>query len=200
MAPGVARFGMVAPTTGGSRSLLMPCCAWQRVSENTKRVDGRSHDALKKKLHVLRDLKRSDGSLQARVSEMSVDVASSDDQQFVTMEEVQTLSESQVEFLIRKRKAAAGLGPLMPEASVCASCTGTGTCACHACDGTGLNKEAVADEMFEGEVYVRNGVLDPKWLFIHNGPCWLCRGANHIACRDCGGTGIKGGIDRFSGD
>ena len=142
---------------------------WQGASENARRVDGRSHDGLKKKLNVLRRLKRSDGCLHTRVSEMSVDVVSAGDQQFVTTEEVQTLSESQVEFLVRKRKAAAGVGPVMAEASICGSCTGTGTCSCHACDGTVLNREAVADEMFEGEVYVRNGVLDPKWLFIHNG-------------------------------
>jgi len=169
MALGFGRFSVVAPATCGSRSLLKACCAWQGASENARRVDGKSHDALKKKLNVLRRFKKSEGRLHTRVSDTSVDVVPADDEQFVTMEELQTLSESQVEFLVRKRKAAAGLGPVMPEASVCTSCAGTGTCSCHACDGTGLNREAVADEMFEGEVYVRNGVLDPKWLFIHNG-------------------------------
>ena len=58
---------------------------------------------------------------------------------FVSEEEQQRFLPEQLEFLERKRRAAAGLGPIMPEACTCQSCFGSGSLACHQCNGTGVN-------------------------------------------------------------
>lgn len=121
---------------------------------------------------------------------------------FLSEDEIKTLSSEQAAFLVRKRKAAAGLGPVMPESSQCRCCVGIGTCTCHQCNGSGLNTIDKAEEIFDSEVgiYVRNGLIDVKWMFMKNAPCWLCKGQGHVACADCGGTGIAGGVDRYTGD
>lgn len=121
---------------------------------------------------------------------------------FLTEDEVVGLSPEQVAFLIRKRKAAAGLGPVMPESSQCNCCSGIGTRTCHQCHGTGANAIDKAEEIFDSEigVYARNGLIDVEWMFMKGGPCWLCKGQGHVACPDCSGTGISGGVDRYTGD
>lgn len=119
---------------------------------------------------------------------------------FTSEEERAMMSADQLAFLVRKRKAAAGLGPVMPEASACEECGGQGMRACHQCDGTGVNAEGTADSLFDEGVHVRNGVMDPKWMFHDDGPCWLCKGMAMVACKECSGTGIRGGIDGYTGD
>lgn len=45
---------------------------------------------------------------------------------FVTAEERARFTPDQLEFLERKRRAAAGLGPIMPQGSLCPACNGRG--------------------------------------------------------------------------
>ena len=122
--------------------------------------------------------------------------------EWVSKEEASSLCSSQIEFLIRKRRAAAGLGPLLPPRSNCSCCGGEGMVDCRSCQGTGLNPEGLADTMFDGEhdVLVHNGLVDPRWLFMDQGPCWLCKGTLRIACRECAGVGIPDILDKFSAD
>ena len=124
--------------------------------------------------------------------------------QFLSEEEASTLSPTQRKFIVRKRMAAAGLGPIMPPESNCQSCSGMGSVTCHQCEGTGRNATDKAQELFNSEehgvIKVNNGLVDPRWLFVQGGPCWLCKAREHIACPDCAGTGIRGGVDRYTGD
>lgn len=57
----------------------------------------------------------------------------------------------QLVFLERKRRAAAGLGPLFPESAICKGCGGGGQVGCWQCDGTGMNAEDKAEELFQSE-------------------------------------------------
>lgn len=125
-----------------------------------------------------------------------------DDARFLSSDEAASLSAEQAAFLVRKRKAAAGLGPIMPAASACQFCDGIGTRCCHQCNGTGQNGNDKANELFrkEGAILVQNGLMDVQWMFMEGGPCWLCKGNAHVACSDCSGTGIAGGVDRYTGD
>lgn len=86
----------------------------------------------------------------------------------------------------------------------CEACDSIGTCQCHQCGGSGRNATDKAEELFAGGGYdiikTNNGLVDPRWLMMKGGPCWLCKGQQHLPCRDCSGTGIKGGVDRYSGD
>lgn len=56
----------------------------------------------------------------ARAAEVAA--AASQQQQFVSDEERRTLSPRQQEFVERKRKAGAGLGPIMPQSCTCTRC------------------------------------------------------------------------------
>lgn len=85
----------------------------------------------------------------------------------------------------------------------CPCCDGVGTIVCHQCGGTRFNVTEVGDERFQNErglVFLHNGVSDLSWLLRKGGPCWLCKAQGHVGCADCSGTGIKGGVDRFTGD
>lgn len=106
------------------------------------------------------------------------------------------LSKEQLEFLDRKRKG------ILPAASSCKSCAGEGMIPCVSCKGTGRNPEGLADSMFTDERGIRqnNNVIDARWLFADNGPCWLCKGTLEIACKECSGVGIPGILEKFSGD
>ncbi len=106
------------------------------------------------------------------------------------------LSKEQLEFLERKEKG------IMPEISVCKTCDGIGTIPCTSCKGTGVNPVGLAEKMFTDERGVRqtNNIIDARWLLADNGPCWLCKGALEMACKDCCGVGIPGILDKFSGD
>lgn len=90
-------------------------------------------------------------------------------QSFVSEEERSTLSAGQLEFLERKRRAAAGLGPIMPDSCTCQRCGGSGTAACHQCGGTGTNGSDKAQELFQNErneIVQRNGLSDNRWFFV----------------------------------
>jgi hypothetical protein len=132
----------------------------------------------------------------------SAPVTDTDNMTFLSPEERSTLSNDQKLFMVRKRKAAMGLGPVMPEFCSCEACSGVGLTVCHQCGGAGFNSCDKAAEMFrsEGEILIYNGMLNPQWLFRANGPCWLCKGGTFVACAECAGTGIKGGVDRYTGD
>jgi hypothetical protein len=70
---------------------------------------------------------------------------------FVTEEEQRTMSPTQLEFIERKRRAAAGLGPIMPEQCACQRCAGTGTAVCHQCEGRGTNSGNVGAQLSQDE-------------------------------------------------
>ncbi|PRW57520.1 chaperone -like [Chlorella sorokiniana] len=115
-------------------------------------------------------------------------------QSFVSEEERHTLSASQIEFLERKRRAAAGLGPLFPDCCTCEQCGGSGAAPCHQCNGTGVNDGDKAAELFQNErneIIQRNGLADNRWFFQADAPCWLCRGGKTLGCPDCGGSGMR---------
>lgn len=57
----------------------------------------------------------------------------------------------QLVFLERKRRAAAGLGPLLPESAICTHCGGGGQVGCWQCEGTGMNAADKAEELFQSE-------------------------------------------------
>ncbi|KAL4444971.1 hypothetical protein ABPG77_004021 [Micractinium sp. CCAP 211/92] len=114
---------------------------------------------------------------------------------FVSEEERSKFSAEQLEFLERKRRAAAGLGPVMPVGCQCVACSGEGLVACPQCGGSGVNATDKAAELFnseQGVVKQNNGLEDVQWFFRQDLPCWLCRGKQTIACPDCGGSGMKG--------
>lgn len=83
-------------------------------------------------------------------------------------EERSTLSAGQLEFLERKRRAAAGLGPVMPESCTCQRCGGSGTATCHQCGGTGTNSSDKAAELFQNErnEIIQRGIADNRWFFV----------------------------------
>jgi hypothetical protein len=61
------------------------------------------------------------------------------------------MSPTQLEFIERKRRAAAGLGPIMPEQCACQRCAGTGTAVCHQCEGRGTNSGDVGAQLSQSE-------------------------------------------------
>ena len=126
------------------------------------------------------------------------------DESFLTPEEIKgSFNQEQLAFMVRKRKAAMGLGPVFPESSTCPTCSGEGIHACNQCNGTGSNRTDPTQEVFgEGDNPIRsvNGVINVQWFFIEKGPCWLCRGHAIVGCSDCAGSGIRGGLERYTGD
>lgn len=70
---------------------------------------------------------------------------------FITEEEQAKFSAPQLEFLERKRRAAAGLGPIMPAGCQCGACSGEGLVACPQCGGSGVNATDKAAELFQSE-------------------------------------------------
>ncbi|KAL4523168.1 hypothetical protein Ndes2526A_g07871 [Nannochloris sp. 'desiccata'] len=123
------------------------------------------------------------------------------DASFLSQDELNTLSATQLAFLVRKRKHALGLGPLFSADSQCSCCAGTGMVTCHQCNGTGLNGETKQEEMFDSttEIRITNGHVNVSYYFVPNGPCWLCTSSKVIACSECAGSGIKG-LAGFQGD
>lgn len=111
----------------------------------------------------------------------------------------QGLNPEQLAFMERKRRAAAGLGPIMPESSYCKKCNGAGLCDCHRCKGSGMNQQDPL-EMFGGFIKETSGEENMKWWFIEGGPCWLCRGKTWFVCKDCQGTGFHGAMENFIAD
>lgn len=154
---------------------------------------------LQQLLHRMKAVQVAEAAIIETPTETPADAV---DMTFVTEDEASSLSASQLSFLVRKRKAAAGLGPIMPEESMCPCCSGHGTRECHQCHGTGHNAEGKVASMYgaEDEVRILNGLVDAQWFLMDNGPCWLCKGLAHVACSDCSGTGIRGGVDRYTGD
>ena len=124
------------------------------------------------------------------------------DASLVTDEERRLFSAEQLAFLTRKRLAAAGLGPIFPESSSCASCSGQGMRVCHQCGGTGANATDKAAEIFKAEhgMIIQNCGTDMRVFFQEGWCCWLCKGSQRIGCPDCSGTGIAGGVDHLTGD
>jgi len=131
-------------------------------------------------------------------------------QSFVTDLERAAFSAEQVVFLERKRRAAAGLGPLLPPSSYCSHCTGSGKCQCPECNGTGMNQydkleEAmrITDEDADADgvitIHQTNGLIDTTYFFRENTPCWLCRGKMILGCKHCEGTGFAN-INLFTCD
>lgn len=116
-------------------------------------------------------------------------------QQFVSDEERRLYIPEQLVFLERKRRAAAGLGPVMPDSSACMCCGGSGQTICHQCGGSGMNGKDRAAEIFTDErglVLQHNGQMDSRYFFMAEAPCWLCRGQGAIGCGDCNGSGLHG--------
>ena len=82
---------------------------------------------------------------------------------FVTDLERRTLGPEQLEFLERKRRAALGLGPIMPPSTTCGRCGGSGFAMCHCCGGSGMNETDKAEAMFRNErnlIIQNNGRVD----------------------------------------
>jgi len=124
-----------------------------------------------------------------------------EERKFLSDDEIDSLDLEQQHFMIRKRKAAMGLGPVMPESCKCPRCSGIGTLICHQCGGSGSNAEGKLASKFNSDgVRILNGVAKVNWFLMDNGPCWLCKGLTTVGCSDCSGTGIKGGVDRYTGD
>ncbi|GAB4824159.1 hypothetical protein N2152v2_011205 [Parachlorella kessleri] len=119
---------------------------------------------------------------------------------FTTAEEAASLAPVQLEFVARKRRAAQGLGPIMPERPRCAVCGGKGQCQCRQCQGTGKNQREGHEIMRSGLIVENNGLSSSQWFFRKGGPCWLCRGGKEISCPECKGTGFMGGMEGFEGD
>ena len=94
----------------------------------------------------------------------------------------------QLAFLSRKEQG------IMPDMNDCAICDGVGTLVCTACHGTGLNPQSNADK-FADEVKIFNdamhGGMMESMLTQEGGICWICRGAKHIACTACEGSGKR---------
>jgi hypothetical protein len=82
----------------------------------------------------------------------------------------------------------------MPDMNDCAICDGVGTLICTACHGTGMNPQSNADK-FADEVKIFNdamhGGMMESMLTQEGGICWICRGAKHIACTACEGSGKR---------
>ena len=94
----------------------------------------------------------------------------------------------QLAFLSRKEQG------IMPDMNDCAICDGVGTLICTACHGTGMNPQSNADK-FADEVKIFNdamhGGMMESMLTQEGGICWICRGAKHIACTACEGSGKR---------
>ena len=94
----------------------------------------------------------------------------------------------QLAFLSRKEQG------IMPDMNDCAICDGVGTLICTACHGTGTNPRSNSDK-FGDTVMIYNdsmhsGMLE-SMLTQEGGICWICRGAKHIACTSCEGSGKR---------
>ena len=94
----------------------------------------------------------------------------------------------QLAFLSRKEQG------IMPDMNDCSICDGVGTLICTACHGTGMNPRSHADK-FADEVKIFNdamhGGMMESMLTQEGGICWICRGAKHIACTACEGSGKR---------
>jgi len=112
-------------------------------------------------------------------------------------------SAEQLAFLERKRKFKAGLGPAMPDSTVCPDCNAKGIVVCWACKGTGVNDEDCEELIGTSVENLRqqSGVMNALWYFHKGGPCWICRGKPDVPCTTCEGTGIRGfDLMNYTGD
>jgi len=94
----------------------------------------------------------------------------------------------QLAFISRKQSG------IMPDMNDCACCEGIGTLVCTACMGTGSNSGHQADK-FDDTVRLNSNALNAKFVEAthsqEGAPCWICRGAKHIACTMCEGSGRR---------
>lgn len=82
----------------------------------------------------------------------------------------------------RKRRAAAGLGPIFPDSCTCERCGGSGAAECHQCGGTGVNTADKAAELFQNE---RNVIIQVGEVSTEREMCgqvggWKVRGRRQM--------------------
>lgn len=98
----------------------------------------------------------------------------------------------QLAFISRKEQG------IMPD-NDCACCSGVGTLICTSCNGTGHNPRSVEDN-FDERVRLSSNAMHAgvvTAMMREAGPCWICRGANHIACAECQGSGKRNFADNW---
>ena len=93
----------------------------------------------------------------------------------------------QLAFLSRKEQG------IMPDMNDCAICDGIGTLICTACHGTGMNPRSNADKFLDEVKIFNDGMRRHDGVHVDpgGGICWICRGAKHIACTACEGSGKR---------
>lgn len=99
----------------------------------------------------------------------------------------------QLAFISRKEQG------ILPTGHDCACCDGVGTIVCTVCRGTGANARSL-DDKFNDEVRLSSNAMDERvfrMMMEEAGPCWICKGARHIACTLCVGTGKRDFAENF---
>lgn len=102
----------------------------------------------------------------------------------------------QLAFLSRKEQG------IMPTSNDCSCCDGVGTVICHTCRGHG-NNQSSQEAKFSGEVRLNSDAIPGEVLgmMMKEGMmCWVCRGAKHIACTSCEGSGKRDFADNWITD
>ena len=102
----------------------------------------------------------------------------------------------QLAFLSRKEQG------IMPTGHDCSCCDGVGTIICHSCRGQGTNQQS-QESRFDDEVRLNSNAMQAgvvNMMMQEGMMCWVCRGAKHIACTSCQGTGKRDFADNWIAD
>ena len=90
----------------------------------------------------------------------------------------------------------------MPTGHDCSCCDGVGTVICHSCRGQGTNQQS-QESRFDDEVRLNSNAMQAgvvNMMMQEGMMCWVCRGAKHIACTSCQGTGKRDFADNWIAD
>eukprot|EP01023_Acetabularia_acetabulum_P033679 TRINITY_DN3154_c0_g2_i2.p2 TRINITY_DN3154_c0_g2~~TRINITY_DN3154_c0_g2_i2.p2 ORF type:complete len:160 (+),score=9.83 TRINITY_DN3154_c0_g2_i2:29-481(+) len=96
----------------------------------------------------------------------------------------------QLAFLERKKRSKETGEVILPQDRLCKYCYGGGQVVCNQCEGSGTNDKDIMITDRTVNVYQASGLINVASFFVRGGPCWLCRGAQKISCKECQGTGI----------